>query len=51
MNLYLAYYQITRAFLDDGLLDIPVVREIPPSKLLSAVRELQVLSPEGRYIS
>src|SRR6202011_3746740 len=40
-----------RAYLDDGLLDVLVVREIPASKLLNAVRELQALSPEGRYIS
>src|SRR6202048_5593065 len=40
-----------RAYLDDGLLDVLVVREIPASKLLNAVRELQTLSPEGRYIS
>ena len=40
-----------RAFLDDGLLDILVVREIPASKLLDAVRELQVLSSESQYIS
>jgi lipid kinase YegS len=44
--------QITpRAFLDDGLLDILVVREIPANKLLNAVRELQALSPEGSFIS
>jgi lipid kinase YegS len=40
-----------RAFIDDGLLDILVVREIPANKLLDAVRELQVLSSEGQYIS
>ena len=34
----------TRALLDDGLLDLLVVREIPANKLLDAVRELQ-LSP------
>jgi len=39
-----------RAFLDDGLLDILVVREIPASKLLDAVREPQALSSEGQYI-
>jgi hypothetical protein len=40
-----------RAFLDDGLLDLLVVREIPANKLLNAVRELQALSPEGQFIS
>jgi len=40
-----------RAFLDDGLLDILVVREIPASKLLDAVRELRAFSSQGQYIS
>jgi hypothetical protein len=40
-----------RAFIDDSLQDILVVREIPARKLLDAVRELQALSPEGQYIS
>jgi lipid kinase YegS len=40
-----------RAFLNDGLLDLLVVRDIPASKLLNAVRELQALSPDGRFIS
>jgi lipid kinase YegS len=40
-----------RAFLDDGLLDILVVRDIPASKLPNAVRELRLLSPNGEFIS
>jgi lipid kinase YegS len=40
-----------RALLDDSLLDLLVVREIPANKLLNAVRELRTLSPEGQYIS
>lgn len=40
-----------RARIDDGLLDILVVREIPAIALLTAARELQELSPDGEYIS
>ena len=40
-----------RARLDDGLLDVLVVRHIPPTALLAAARELQQLSPDGEYIS
>jgi lipid kinase YegS len=40
-----------RAFLDDGLLDVLVVREIPAKVLPTAARELQALSPDGRFIS
>lgn len=40
-----------RARIDDGLLDLLVVRQIPPSALLTAARELQELSPDGEYIS
>ena len=40
-----------RAFLDDGLLDVLLVRHIPPTALLTAARELQHLSSEGEYIS
>jgi lipid kinase YegS len=40
-----------RAFVDDGLLDILAVREIPALALLTAARELQELSPDGEYIS
>jgi lipid kinase YegS len=44
--------QVTpRARIDDGLLDVLVVRQIPPSGLLTAARELQELSPDGEYIS
>jgi lipid kinase YegS len=44
--------QVTpRARLDDGLLDILAVREIPALALLTAARELQELSPDGEYIS
>ena len=39
------------ARIDDGLLDVLVVRHIPASALLTAARELQQLSPEGEYIS
>ncbi len=40
-----------RARIDDGLLDVLVVRQIPPMALLAAARELQELSPHGEYIS
>jgi lipid kinase YegS len=40
-----------RACIDDGLLDVLVVRHIPAAALLTAARELQQLSPEGEYIS
>ena len=40
-----------RARIDDGLLDVLVVRQIPPIALLTAARELQELSPDGEYIS
>jgi len=44
--------QVTpRARIDDGLLDVLVVRQIPPIALLTAARELQELSPDGEYIS
>jgi lipid kinase YegS len=44
--------QVTpRACIDDGLLDVLVVREIPALALLAAARELQELSPDGEYIS
>ena len=44
--------QVTpRARLDDGLLDMLVVRHIPAMALLTAARELQELSPDGEYIS
>ena len=40
-----------RARIDDGLLDILVVRDIPPRSFLTAARELQELSPDGEYVS
>jgi lipid kinase YegS len=40
-----------RARIDDGLLDVLVVRQIPAMALLAAARELQALSPDGEYIS
>jgi lipid kinase YegS len=40
-----------RACIDDGLLDVLVVRHIPATGLLTAARELQQLSPDGEYIS
>jgi diacylglycerol kinase family enzyme len=40
-----------RAFIDDGLLDVLVVRQVPPTALLAAARELQQLPPDGEYIS
>jgi lipid kinase YegS len=44
--------QVTpRARVDDGLLDILAVRDIPASGLLTAARELRELSPDGEYIS
>jgi len=44
--------QVTpRARIDDGLLDVLAVRDIPTLALLTAARELQELSPDGEYIS
>jgi lipid kinase YegS len=44
--------QVTpRARIDDGLLDVLAVRNIPAMALLTAARELQELSPDGEYIS
>ncbi len=40
-----------RARIDDGLLDVLVVRHIPATAVLTAARELQQLSPDGEYIS
>ena len=40
-----------RACIDDGLLDVLVVRQISPSALLAAARELQQLPPDGEYVS
>jgi len=40
-----------RASIDDGLLDVLVVRQISPTALLTAARELQQLPPDGEYIS
>jgi diacylglycerol kinase family enzyme len=33
------------------LLDVLVVRHIPPTALLTAARELQQLSPDGEFVS
>ena len=44
--------QVTpRARVDDGLLDVLAVRDIPALALLTAARELQELPPDGEYIS
>src|SRR5437667_2670959 len=44
--------QVTpRARVDDGLLDVLSVRDIPALALLTAARELQELSPDGEYIN
>jgi lipid kinase YegS len=44
--------QVTpRARVDDGLLDVLTVRDIPALALLTAARELQELPPDGEYIS
>ena len=44
--------QVTpRARVDDGLLDVLAVRDIPALALLTAARELQELSPDGEYIN
>jgi len=44
--------QVTpRARVDDGLLDIFTVLDIPALALLTAARELQELSPDGEYIN
>jgi lipid kinase YegS len=40
-----------RACIDDGLLDVLVIRQISPTALLAAARELQQLPPDGEYIS
>ena len=40
-----------RARIDDGLLDVLVVRQISPTALLAAARELQQLPSDGQYIS
>jgi len=40
-----------RAHIDDGLLDVLVVRQIPAIALITAARELLELSPDGEYIS
>ena len=40
-----------RAYIDDGLLDVLVIRQISPTALLAAARELQQLPPDGEYIS
>lgn len=40
-----------RALLNDGLLDILVIREVPAASLLQAARELQDLGPDGKFIS
>ncbi|HEY5766531.1 MAG TPA: lipid kinase YegS [Candidatus Udaeobacter sp.] len=40
-----------RACIDDGLLDVLVVRQISPTALLAAARELQHLPSDGEYIS
>ena len=45
-------FQVTpRARVDDGLLDVLSVRDIPALALLTAARELQGLSPDGEYIN
>ena len=44
--------QVTpRARVDDGLLDVLTVRDIPALGLLTAARELQELSPDAEYIN
>jgi lipid kinase YegS len=40
-----------RACIDDGLLDVLVVRPISPTALLAAARELQQLPTDGEYVS
>jgi lipid kinase YegS len=39
-----------KAFINDGLLDILVIREIPATGLVQAARELQALDYDGEYI-
>jgi lipid kinase YegS len=39
-----------RARIDDGLLDVLVVRQIPATALLAATQELQELSPDGVHL-
>jgi diacylglycerol kinase family enzyme len=40
-----------RAYIDDGLLDVLVLREISPTALLAAAREFQQLPRDGDYVS
>lgn len=40
-----------RAYVDDGLLDVLVVRQMSATALLAAARELQQLPSDGEYIS
>jgi lipid kinase YegS len=40
-----------RAFIDDGLLDVLLVRQISPTAVVAAAREMQQLPPDGEYIS
>ena len=40
-----------RAYIDDGLLDVLVIRQTSPTALLAAARELQQLSADGEYVS
>ena len=40
-----------RARIDDGLLDVLIIRQISPTALLAAARELQQLPPDGEHIS
>ena len=40
-----------RACIDDGLLDVLIVRQISPTALLAAARELRKLPTDGEYIS
>ncbi len=40
-----------RACINDGLLDVLVIRHIPATALLTAARELKQLSADGEYIS
>lgn len=39
-----------KAVLNDGLLDVLVIREIPPTALIQAVKELQALEHNGEYV-
>jgi hypothetical protein len=40
-----------RAWIDDGLLDVLVVRKISPRALLAAARESQQLPPDGEWLA